>query len=46
MKPDWFNQLSPREQRKQINRWRYYRRYYRRKHGDRWVIWLAVAVFR
>ena len=40
MKPEWFYRLSPREQRKQINRWRYYRQYFRRKYGEGYPTWL------
>jgi len=46
MMPDWFYALSPREQRKQVRRWRYYRRYYRRAYGDQWekiVCWIAMG---
>lgn len=35
--PEWFYKLSPREQQKQIRRWRYYRSYYRRRWGPEWA---------
>lgn len=38
----WFDKLSPREKKKQIGRWRYYRHYYRKKYGDRWAWKYAV----
>lgn len=42
--PDWFLALSPREQRKQIRRWRYHRMYQRRTFGDRWLVRMLFRV--
>lgn len=38
---EWFHALDARAQRKQVNRWRYYRQFYRRKFGDRWALYIS-----
>lgn len=41
-RPEWFYELSQREQEKQLNRWRFYRQYYRRKWGSEWQAYLVA----
>jgi hypothetical protein len=41
---EWFRKLSLREQRKQIRRWRYFRRYFRKRYGDGWELSMLMEM--